>query len=320
MRGFQDALLSASRIATMTSPAIMAWQRASIERLLASARPDGGWGYQSNHEPSAEPTAFACLALAMAEPDADPIQLGLEWLARGQHDNGAVAVAPRITAPCWPTSLAALAWLKARSSGGTSYPGQTHRAVDWLLHTEGLTLKSDAAIYGHDTQMIGWPWVSATHSWIEPTAYSVLALCAAGKSNHPRVREAVKLLLNRAIPEGGWNYGNSRVFQNNLRPFPAQTGIALAALAGEAMCESIDSAIRYLHSELERIRTPMSLGWGVIGLSAWNERPFSADDYLTECAARLDGKPNHPVFDSLLLLADAEQCTLTTLPEAANHG
>ncbi|MEK7710265.1 MAG: prenyltransferase/squalene oxidase repeat-containing protein [Planctomycetota bacterium] len=304
----------------MTSRAIMAWQCTSIERLLASARPDGGWGYQSGHEPSAEPTAFACLALATAEPDADAIQHGLERLARGQQDNGAVAVAPRIAAPCWPTSLAALAWLKAGSSGGTSYAGQTRRAVDWLLHTEGLTLKSDPAIYGHNTQLKGWPWGTGTHSWIEPTAYAILALRAAGISDHPRVREAVKLLLNRAIPEGGWNYGNCRVFQNNLRPFPAQTGIALAALAGEAMSESIDSAIRYLHSELERIRTPMSLGWGIIGLSAWNERPSSAGNWLTECAARLDGRPTHPVFDSLLLLADAEQCTLTTLLEAANHG
>jgi hypothetical protein len=304
----------------MTSPAIMTWQRASIERLLASARPDSGWGYQSGHEPSAEPTAFACLALATAKPDADAIQHGLEWLARGQQDNGAVAVAPRIAAPCWPTSLAALAWLKAGSSGGASYVGQTHHAVDWLLHSEGLTLKSNPAIYGHNTQLIGWPWVTGTHSWIEPTAYAVLALRAAGKGNHQRVREAVKLLHDRAIPEGGWNYGNCRVFQNNLRPFPAQTGIALAALAGEVLSESIDSAIRYLRSELERIRTPMSLGWGIIGLSTWNERPFSADNWLTECAARLDGKPTHPVFDSLLLLADAEQCTLTTLLEAANHG
>lgn len=298
----------------------MAWQHASIERLLASVRPDGGWGYQSGHEPSAEPTALACLALAAADHDADAIQHGLEWLARGQQDDGAVAVATQIAAPCWPTSLAALAWLKAGSSGGRSYAGQTRRAVDWLLHTEGLTLKPDTAIYGHNTRLIGWPWVTGTHSWVEPTAYAVLALRTAGKSNHPRVREAVELLLNRTIPEGGWNYGNCRVFQNNLRPFPAQTGIALAALAGEAMSESIGAAIRYLHFELERIRTPMSLGWGIIGLSAWNERPSSADNWLMECAARLDGKPTHPVFDSLLLLADAEQCTLTTLLEAENHG
>ena len=304
----------------MTTPAIMAWQRASIERLLASARPDGGWGYQSEHEPSAEPTALACLALATTEPDADAIHDGLEWLARGQQDNGAVAVAPRFTAPCWPTSLAVLAWLKAGSSGSTSYARHIHRAVDWLLHTEGLKLKPDPAIYGHNTHLIGWPWVTGTHSWIEPTAYAVLALRAAGKSHHPRVREAVELLLNRAISEGGWNYGNRRMFQNNLRPFPAQTGIALAALAGEAMSESIGAAIRYLLSELERIRTPMSLGWGIIGLTAWNERPASDDNWLTECAARLDGKPTHPVFDSLLLLADAKQCTLTTLMEAANHG
>ena len=60
-----------------------------------------------------------------------------------------------------------------------------------------------------------------------------MALRAAGRASHPRVREAVRLLCDRALDEGGWNYGNTRVFANTLQPFPATTGIALTALAGE---------------------------------------------------------------------------------------
>jgi len=298
----------------------MAWQHSSIDRLLTSACSDGGWGYESGHAASAEPTALACLALATENHAGDALGRGLDWLARTQQNDGAVAVAPHVSLSCWPTSLAILAWLKAPSPHGISLADRIRRAVDWLLHTEGRTLASDSAVYGHNTLLKGWPWVAGTHSWVEPTAYAILALRAASAGNHSRVREAVELLLNRAIPNGGWNYGNRSMFNNTLRPFPAQTGIALAALSAQATNDSIQTAIHYLQFELERVRTPFSLGWGIIGLTAWDQRPSSADIWLTECAARLDGKPIHPVFDSVLLLAGAERCPLTTREEGANHG
>ena len=88
-------------------------------------------------------------------------------------------------------------------------------------------------LVGHDTTLQGWPWVVGTHSWVEPTAINVLALRSAGQAGHPRCREAVKLLLDRQLPEGGWNYGNTTVLGHVLRPQVQPTGLALAALAGE---------------------------------------------------------------------------------------
>ena len=75
--------------------------------------------------------------------------------------------------------------------------------------------------------------MSGTHSWVEPTAINVLALRSADQAGHPRCREAVKLLLDRQLPEGGWNYGNTTVLGHVLRPQVQPTGLALAALAGE---------------------------------------------------------------------------------------
>ena len=84
---------------------------------------------------------------------------------------------------------------------------------------------------GHDTTLIGWPWVADTHSWLEPTAMTILALCRDGRADHPRVRAGLRLIRDRAIAAGGWNYGNNIAFGRDLRPQPAPTGLALLALA-----------------------------------------------------------------------------------------
>ena len=73
-----------------------------------------------------------------------------------------------------------------------------------------------------------------------------------------------------------------------LRPFPATTGVALAALGGESCEACIDVAIKYLTGELRRIRTPLSLAWGLIGLRAWGATPGEAEQWLEECARSSD--------------------------------
>ena len=94
-----------------------------------------------------------------------------------------------------------------------------------------------------------WPWVLGTHSWIEPTAFNVLALKAAGRGEHPRTREAVRLLVDRLLPTGGCNYGNTTVLGQQLRPHLAPTGLVLLSLAGEQINDSrIAKSLAYLQS------------------------------------------------------------------------
>lgn len=160
-----------------------------------------------------------------------------------------------------------------------------------------------------------------THAWVEPTAYAILALRGAGKGEHPRVREGTQLILDRAIPGGGWNYGNPRVYRNTLRPFPGTTGIALAALAGQPSDSRIESGIAYLSHELRRVRSPMSLGWGLIGLTAWGRRPDEASVWLEECARHALRSAPNAMYDALLLLADLDPCPLTLRSlEVATNG
>ena len=90
--------------------------------------------------------------------------------------------------------------------------------------------------------------------------------------------QGVRLLLDRAIPGGGWNLGNPVVFGTPLRPLPGPTGLALLALAmtaGRTTVPSnvLDPAIAYLQTALAETLAPASLGWGLLGLRAWGAEP-----------------------------------------------
>jgi len=296
----------------------MSWQNDAIQRLSQSAHPGGGWAYQTHLGPSAEPTACACLALCAHGAEPKSVRPGLQWLARQQQENGGVAVMAGMTSPCWATGLAALSWTHCPDNA--EFLVQRDKAVRWLIASEGKPFKSNPAIYGHDTRLMAWAWVEGTHTWLEPSAYAVLALRAVGKSEHSRVREAVAVFQDRALDDGGWNYGNSKMFGNQLRAFPAQSGMVLAAMAGMQQSPQVDKAIKFLQGELPPITAPVSLGWGLIGLTAWHSRPHDAESWLARCAQRLAGKPVQPLFDALLLLADAKECLLIRPGKEALRG
>jgi hypothetical protein len=292
-----------------------------IDRLLRAAGSDGEWGYRSGTAGSAESTAMVCLALDACGVDPKRWAAGLGWLAKVQREDGRVPITAGMTSPAWTTGLAVLAWRGAQASRGFDYERNVEKAVGWLLGVKGMTLHSaSAGMLGHDMALAGWPWVRDTHSWVEPTSYAVLALRAVGKADHPRTREAVRLLVDRTLPDGGWNYGNTRVFDKVLRPFPVTSGIALMALAGESSGKHIEQSIAYLERSLERVRSPLSLGWGLLGLTAWRARPGRADDWLAECATRTaKGQPNN-LQDALLLLASVKTSPFIGTPAGAIHG
>ena len=298
----------------------MSWTNAFLERLLRGANPDGSWGYRPHATGCSEPTALASIALAV-HPDAQSSKTmtvasraGLNWLTTLQGDDGSVPVARDLPSPHWPTALAVIAWAGCDDTDSLGRLDARNAGVRWLLHTRGLAIEHDAHTFGHDTMLQGWPWVADTHSWAEPTAMAVAALKRTGHGDHARVREGLRLLLDRCLPSGGWNYGNTRVLANTLRPFPATTGMVLSALAGESddgigvVRSRVDASIAYLSDALQRVRAPLSLGWGMIGLEAWDARPPESFDWLAECAERTRNEAGETIHDALLLLADARWC------------
>lgn len=266
-------------------PAI-APRRASNEpavSLLRDRLAEGG-GFANRPGGGARPdaTAWGALALRAGDEGADMRRATLDRLARDQSSDGRVALSSDHPESIWPTPLAILAW-----EGSPDHADAQSRALKFLVGARGKrTQRSEDSPLGHDARLKGWPWIEGTFAWVGPTALGVLALRASGRGNHPRAHEGVELILDRQLPAGGWNYGNSLVFGRELLASPESTGMALAALAGRAEEPAIAKSLDYLIESARELRTPLGLGWALLGLSAWERRPPEAGDWIEDCLAR----------------------------------
>ena len=96
-------------------------------------------------------------------------------------------------------------------------------------------------------------------------------------------KEGTRLLLNRQLPHGGWNYGNTVVFDQELRPMPLSTGIVLDGLHGLTAAAAVQPSLTYLQARVVSLTTPRSLGWALLGLGAWGARPEPAPGWIAAC-------------------------------------
>ncbi len=261
---------------------------------------EGGFATRAGGGYRADATAWAAVALNALGQDAGLLQAARARLAAQQSDDGRVSLSPQHPEAFWPTPLAIFAWHQA-----ADYRDAQVRAGRFLLAATGRhwPRQPDSA-FDHDTALQGWPWIAETHSWVEPTALAVMALRITGYGDHARVKEAVRLLLDRQLAGGGWNYGNTRVFGQELLPFPESTGMALNALRGMTPPPQIRKSLDYLRARLPEVRTPLALGWGLLGLAAWGEEPSGARAWIGECLERQARYgPYDTVSLSLLVIA-----------------
>lgn len=262
-------------------------------------------GYVTDSAPAAEPTALATLAL-IGHGRIEAAQQAAAALAAMQNSNGEVGIR-RGETPGWPTSLAIVAWV---AFGKVSAPAADHAthgniegAVAWLLANRGKpVVLSDA--FGHDTSLVGWAYAEQTHSWVEPTAFGVLALKAANRANDLAAREGVAVLIDRQLPGGGLNYGNTYVLGQLLRPHLDSTGVGLIALAGETDASNrLAKSIAWLRRSIGPETTPLSLAWGLLGLKAHNIELPMANEWLAAAAQRVQSRDRSPHKLALLALA-----------------
>ncbi|MBN2496591.1 MAG: hypothetical protein JXR96_18525 [Deltaproteobacteria bacterium] len=241
--------------------AIRAW----LDELCSRMEPTGAWPLIPGRSARPDATAWAVLALAAWDESADAQQLGRDRLVDFQREDGGVPLVALQPAAIWPTALAMLAW-----SGSVRHALPLQRGADRLLEVE--TRFEPDGLQGHDPSLRGWPWIAGTHPWVEPTALSLLALHAAARADCERFREGLRMLLDRQLPDGGWNYGNTSLFGSTLRPLPGPTGLALAALAGHAEAARVERSLAYAREQVGPSCSPRSLGLLLIGLDAW-QRP-----------------------------------------------
>lgn len=261
---------------------------------------EGGVSPREKAGPRPDATSWAVLALKAAGEPQPTLERASRFLTRFQLADGRVVFSQDAASSFWPTPLAVLAW---RAISG--FEPEAKRAIGFLLATSGAHFKKKKdSPTGHDTAIHGWSWVEATHSWVEPTALAMLALRAGRHAGHARVAEAARLLLDRQLSSGGWNYGNTTVFGQELLPMPDSTGLSLSALAGMTNEAAVEKSIGYALEQIGKTDTPFSLFWLACGISAWGiEIPDLRERILKCLALQKRRRPYETTLLSMLLLA-----------------
>ncbi len=260
--------------------------------------PDGGFPPKSGESFRSDTTAWAILTLRFYNAHHSLLAPARARLAEAQAGDGSISIATDHADAYWPTALSVLAW-----SSSPLDESHRHRGIQFLLETTGRHwIKGPDEPIQHDPRIPGWSWIAGTHSWVEPTALAVCALRNSGLVQHQRVSDGVRLLMDRQLSKGGWNYGNTKVFGTELHPDPESTGAALQALAGLVPYQQIQKSVEYLRAEMVHVRTPIALGWGLLGLAAWSEAPKGANDMIHQTLERQERYGPYDTSSLALLL------------------
>lgn len=254
----------------------------NLETLASLAHPQGGWGYAPGQPPHLEPTCLALLALNLEqERFGEVITLAQKFVASCAGPDGGYRLAHGRPEAVWPTALV----LFVQAALGA--PAEVlDRPTQRLMSTRGRKIDNPEAgeLQDIDMTLVGWPWAENNFSWAEPTAWACLALRAVGLGKHQRVLEGIFLLLDRAMDEGGINYGNRRVLGRSTEPIPTVTALFLLAVQGQNH-PRIDAALRYL-MEAAQGNDLEHLAWSKLALDVYRDRPGVAE-YLKDLDDRI---------------------------------
>ena len=124
--------------------------------------------------------------------------------------------------------------------------------------------------------------------------------------------EAVRLIMDRQLPQGGFNYGNTSVLGQLLLPHVQPTGIALATLALAQIDKSrVERSLSYLQQQWPTLNSTASLCYAAIGLAAYGVIPESLEEKLQErYQVWIKRKGCTYKLALLALAAQKEQCLL----------
>ena len=265
------------------------WLTDSLDFLISTQRADGGWSYFSHGDSAIEPTAAALAALMAHGRGAALFDRGRQFIASLQDSSGAIIPQPSQTGQ--PTTLAAFA--AAVIAFWRAEDPLPPAVADYLLGYEPITAPRTSVI-ADDSSLRGFAWREHTYSWVEPTAYGLFLLDRLGRSP-PRADEARRVLRDRHVPGGGWNYGNSVVFGQPLESAVMPTALALLALHDDGGSEPVLSGIQYLLKQATATPSPLSLAWLIVALRARAIDAPSPDRLgeLLAASKRAAGSPWH---------------------------
>lgn len=229
-----------------------------VRRLTSFSLPDGGVPYYHGGGPSSEPTLLALLALFALGSPAGQAKPLLAWISSLQNPDGSLGLDPiHRDQGLWLTAVSAITFHYCGPKDARD------RALGFIASFRSVTMANDPNVR-QDNTIVGWPWVRDTFGWVEPTAWSVIALNVCGRGDDPRAVEGRRFLVDRRIPSGGWNYGNPGINDRELLPFWDTTGLALIALRDQA--EGARAGLDLLEKDQDKIESLCGLAWTVMSL------------------------------------------------------
>jgi hypothetical protein len=245
--------------------------------LLTRQLRSGGWSYFGSRQSSVEATTLAIIALSTESPEAT--RSGLDQLLRLQRRDGAWPAFRGDSDSSWTTALVLCAL-----NGTGEFASAREKAFDWLVSERGREghwfwrwkFKTADRNVRFDPDKYGWPWASASASWVIPTAFSIIALkqhtvCNRLEASEKRINLGVEMLSDRVCVAGGWNAGNSVVYGVPLRPHVEATAMALLALQDEHRNVMIDKSLEWLKLSAASIDAVTSLAWCILSLFVYQE-------------------------------------------------
>jgi hypothetical protein len=255
------------------------------ETLRGAANPGGGWPYYAGKRSRIEPTCWALLALAGIADDASEwlrfAGSHMEWLARTQRADGLLVDATDAPANFTSNGLAVCVLAHLGPAGPS-----VARLVDALIAAKGISVNEPDP--RQDNTLQGWPWLPDTFSWLEPTAWCLLALKKTGRQSRgatARIEEGNRLIVNRVCESGGWNYGNASVVGQDLRPYVPTTAIALLALQDQPHVPAVERSVAWLRGARVKEPSASALALACIALRAHD---LPVEDVEARLAADVD--------------------------------
>jgi hypothetical protein len=231
------------------------------EFLLRARNADGGWGYQPGKASRLEPTCWAALALGTTLnhrvlpqwPCAD----GLLLERAGGTPNYAFHA----------QALIALRTLNLEHTAG-------NRTLLGALQRVKGTRLPPSTVNRQDNSLQAWSWIDGTFSWVEPTAWSLLALklwstSSDAVTDRTRIVVAERMLVDRCCTQGGWNYGNANMLGQELKPFVPTTAIALLSLQDRRSLPEVGRSVAFLEREATSERSGTTLALALMALRAY---------------------------------------------------
>ncbi len=244
----------------------MDMEKLIIDLLVRYQNHDGSWGYYQQSPGFIEPTVYALLSLY--KKDDESFKRGLRWLLNQQNENGSfVNIDINST---WPSF-----WVYFLMSviNEEAIP-ESILIMKWIISHRGKGAAFSQDLSNKDLLSLGWPWYKNTTSWVEPTSYALIALKHRATTDSRTIKiikNAEQFILARACNEGGWNAGNSMLFDTHLSSYPTSTAFALLSLQDHQENSIVLEGLYSFLGFLKQTISPYLLGLGVIILYCFNE-------------------------------------------------